>query len=102
MTLHVYALFNSYIEAFDAPFVEQADEKTLLEGYRRSIFLNPQKFYDLWLHEKTLMYLGEFDDVKGILTPIDQPKSVKALAGLFPPGFLAQKESLKDGKPAIN
>lgn len=94
MTIHIYALCNDYLGCFDAPMFRQESEADIQEGLRRSILTDPDGAYKNFAHEKALFYLGEYDDITGIIKPIEQPKKILALAKLFPPGYLAKKEAL--------
>jgi len=102
MTVHIYALCNDYIGCFDAPIFVMQDEPTIQEGYRRMVLGDPDQAFKALLHEKSLFYLGEYDDTNGVISPIEQPKKLIALAKLFPPGYLAKKEALSNGIPQVN
>lgn len=92
MRYMVYALQNAYLGAFDLPVVHQLSPEDMIESYRRLVVQDPERCYQSYVHEKTLCVIGEFDDITGIITPVE-PKKIKELAGLFPAGFIAGKEA---------
>lgn len=93
MTLHIYSLQNAYLGVFEAPMTRLEDEKAMAEMMRRSVLSDPDGCYKAYGHEKTLYYIGEFDEETAKITIIEQPKAIVPLAKLFPPGYLARMES---------
>ena len=91
MTSNVYALYNSYLGVYEAPFFQQLSKADICEGYRRLVLSDPQKAYEKRLHECRLMYLGTWDDVKGLISVTEAPQAVIEIASFFPRGFIAKR-----------
>lgn len=92
MIINVYSLYNSYLDVYEAPIFQQYDKKDIIEGYRRLILSDPSKAYEKRIHECRLVFLGTWDDVKGVISVVEQKETIVELAALFPRGFIAKRE----------
>lgn len=92
MTINIYSLYNTYLDVYEAPIFQQYDKKDIVEGYRRLILSDTAKAYEKRIHECRLVYLGTWDDQKGIIDVVPQIETIVELASLFPRGYIAKRE----------
>lgn len=93
MKLTLITLYNSYLGCYDKPVFENIKYEDLKDQYRRSVLSNPEQAYAAKAADKTVCYLGTFDDVTGKFDLTSEPEKVLDLASCFPPGFLKKKEA---------
>lgn len=96
MKLTIVALYSSYLGAYDKPTFQELTGKDVAEQYRRSVLAAPDQAYKALAQDKTVVILGTFDDVSGVIELLDSPMKVLDLASAFPPGFLKKMEALKN------
>lgn len=93
MKLTLITLYNSYLGCYDKPVFENIKREDLKEQYTRSVLSNPDQAYAAKAADKTVCYLGTFDDVTGKFDLLPDPEKVIDLASAFPPGYLKKKEA---------
>lgn len=98
MTINIFALCNDYLGCYDLPLYRKESPTDMEESFRRSVLTDPDGAFQNHAHEKSLFLLGTFDDVSGLIMPLEKPQKLLPLAKLFPPGYLAMKEAQTNGR----
>ena len=72
--MKVYAVYDSKAEAFNEPFYAAKD------GLAIRIFTDhvnkPESIWNKYPSDFTLFHVGEFDNEKGLLKPLDTPRNL--------------------------
>lgn len=71
--MKMYALKNVKVGYWNPPTFSPVNEDQVKIGFHRDILLNPVEAKKAHLDECELYLLGEFDDVRGIVTVLKDP-----------------------------
>lgn len=78
MKHYIYSQHDTFGKFFNAPIVSQMDPIDFAESVKRSISLCDDPVKLRTIQDCELVLIGEFDDVKGIITPVNHQVLIKS------------------------
>lgn len=80
--MHIYAIYNKLIGAYNAPLFANEDKDSMSTQYKRYCILNKEDAKKAHFDESELYYLGDFDDITGQVNAV-KPEFIIAFNNFF-------------------